>query len=344
MKELYYIEFEKLVKALLEGLKYTVARDTHRQGAKYDYIIQSKELRIAVEVKFSWSGSLATSLLLRASKNLAHKVKQDARVNIAILIASSIVPVKTKNEIENKTGVLIWDRSNILDISSVNLSLRTKFEKLFNSINQLSDKPSFPVEKTATEVDKLKQERVLKGRQQAKKGEKICKALKKIETGKAGWKKFETKIQEALVYIFENDLSQWSRQERTDDGLNRFDLICRISSSNDYWTSLSRYFHTRYILFEMKNYKDKIKQGQIYTTEKYLFKTALRGVGYIIARNDADENALKAAKGALREHGKLLQILNLDEVCKMLKLKDENEDPNNVLAEKLDKFLIELSR
>jgi len=60
-------------------------------------------------------------------------------------------------------------------------------------------------------------------------------------------------------------------------GLHRFDAVARIRSNNDLWTALVRYFRTRYVVFEFKNYREKIAQGQIHTTEKYLYPVALRG-------------------------------------------------------------------
>ena len=103
-------------------------------------------------------------------------------------------------------------------------------------------------------------------------------------------------------------------------------------------------FRSRYIIFEFKNYARKIKQGQIYTTEKYLFLTALRSTAIIISRNGADRNAEAASRGALREHGKLMINLSISDLCKMLELKDNGDDPNTVLLDRLDDMLMRLER
>lgn len=85
-------------------------------------------------------------------------------------------------------------------------------------------------------------------------------------------------------------------------------------------------------------------QKEIYTTEKYLYTAALRSVAIILAHNGASDNAITAAKGALREHGKLILILSTDDLCKMLHGKDNDEIPSDYLADILDYWLIILSR
>ena len=85
-------------------------------------------------------------------------------------------------------------------------------------------------------------------------------------------------------------------------------------------------------------------QTQIYTTEKYLFQTALRNVGFIISREGASINAIKAAKGILRETGKLIVNLTNGDLIKMLEMKDSGSEPSDYLFNVVDKFLLELEK
>src|SRR5439155_1803167 len=100
----------------------------------------------------------------------------------------------------------------------------------------------------------------------------------------------------------------------------------------------------RYILFEFKNYKEGIKQGQILTTEKYLLGKALRSVAIILSRKGAEESATAMAQGAMRENGKLMLVLNDDGVCKILHMKQRGEDPTDFLFDIADNFLLTLPR
>jgi len=174
-------------------------------------------------------------------------------------------------------------------------------------------------------------------------GTEFCMDLKLIECGKE-WREYEAKCDEILRFLFADDLSIWYLKPTTDDGLSRYDLIYRITSNHDFWKSLVSSFNTRFIFFEFKNYCDGISQKEIYTTEKCLYTTALRSVAKILARNGAKDNAITAAKCALREHGKLILILTSDDLCNMLKVKDNDEIPSDYFAYLLDVCLITLSR
>lgn len=103
-------------------------------------------------------------------------------------------------------------------------------------------------------------------------------------------------------------------------------------------------FNSRYLIVEFKNYNDKIKQGQIFTTEKYLHRNALRSTAIIVSREGPDDNAELACRGALRESGRLIINLNINQLCDMLHAKDDNDDPNSVILDIVDEMLMTIER
>ncbi|MGY3404184.1 hypothetical protein ACVWZV_000297 [Bradyrhizobium sp. GM5.1] len=56
-----------------------------------------------------------------------------------------------------------------------------------------------------------------------------------------------------------------------------FDLVARVNSEHDFWRAIVNHFQSRYVVFEFKNYRKRIKQGQILTTEKYLYRADSNG-------------------------------------------------------------------
>lgn len=89
----------------------------------------------------------------------------------------------------------------------------------------------------------------------------------------------------------------------------------------------------------------KITQKEIYTTEKYLYAKALRSVAIIVSRKGADENALAAAKGWLRESGKLILCLSDEDLKELLRIKEKDEQPTAEFFEAmLDDLLIHLEK
>lgn len=165
--------------------------------------------------------------------------------------------------------------------------------------------------------------------------------------GSDGAPYFEDLCSDVLEKIFSDSLTLWERQPRSNSDLYRFDLLCRIKDDENnegFWHIVERFFNSKYIVFEYKNYKDEITQKEIYSTERYLYNKALRNVAIIIARNGFDEHSEWAAKGCLRENGKLIILLNIADINRMIQIKNEHEDPANVLLEKLDTLLIKLEK
>jgi hypothetical protein len=172
----------------------------------------------------------------------------------------------------------------------------------------------------------------------------LCQELRALGKGKKYWKAYENLCERILRYLFPNDLSGWHAQKRTDDGLNRYDLICRLSPTTDFWNFVDNQLASRYVLFEFKNYLEPIKQGQILTTEKYLLPLALRRLGIVLSRKGADQSAQLTVAGAMRESGKMMLILDDENVCELLHAKDRGDDPSEHLFQLSDDFRMALNR
>lgn len=188
---------------------------------------------------------------------------------------------------------------------------------------------------------------IAKARAEQEKTESLRKDIQKWQGGKqtsaAAYEKLCTRT---LMRLFADDLTLWKEQARSNDDLFRFDLICKIKRDNhkDFWEMAERYFNSKYIIFEFKNYAGKVTQKEVYTTVRYLYTKAMRGVAFIISPNGMDENAGKAIRGVLRDEGKLVLSVTNDELVHMLQMKEDGEDPADYLSDKLDELLIDLEK
>ena len=174
----------------------------------------------------------------------------------------------------------------------------------------------------------------------------LIKEMDFCKEGKAFARTYEELCTKLLENIFSEDLALWREQQKSNKDLYRFDLLCRIKEGNQktFWSILERYFNSKYVIFEYKNYTNPVTQKEIYTTEKYLYSKALRSVGILISANGYDENAKWAAKGCLRENGKLIMLLDTKDLIEMNQMKNIQEDPSNYLLDKLDEILLELEK
>ncbi|MBN8569195.1 MAG: restriction endonuclease [Ignavibacteria bacterium] len=354
MEDKFREEFDLITKMIFQKAGYTIKKEQPSRNGKIDFIF-AKDVVVYCETKAYKSKNIGFGTIRYVIKMLLDDIKSSEQSR-ALFITTSYVQEKLKREVEQDYGIVIWDRStlfNILKNSDFDSKLDEKFEQLLLQAQQGIDIES-------VFVDVVKNDKTLKDYFDIlvnskpnktntidvhKRGDQLYIELEKIEVGKTGWRKFELKCVEIFKYLFEEeDLDLWKEQNITDDNLHRHDLICRIKSKDTFWQTLITSFQSRYILFEFKNYEDQIGQGQIYTTERYLYSKALRSVGFIVARNGINDSAVTAAKGALKEYGKLILILNMKDVKQMLDMKDDGDSPNYYLTDELDKWLIGLSR
>lgn len=342
--------FANFIKNLLSLLSFDVIDEPKLSQAnrifRPDFLITRASTKALCDVKFYKSRLVNSELILQSALVWGH-VAKEAELE-CLLIVSSVVPRAIKEQLKEK-GIILWDRSNIANfLLAVNRDDLLVDLGQFITESQQGIDTSYPYEDIDedTSQDPLSyfSSNLPQTAQPLNKGELLITELNEIPLGKPGWSSFERKCIEMLKYLFDADLSVWDAQVRTDDSLSRYDLISRIVAMDDFWRTLVQSFNSRYILFEFKNYIDPLPASQIYTTERYLYPKALRAVSMIIARKGASLNAVSAAKGALRENGKLILILNQEDLEEMLRRKDRGDSPSDYLSDKLDEHLISLSR
>lgn len=320
-----------------------------------DIVLKYEGLTVVVETKVYRTKQRPPIKNALAQINFVSRKRQAHK---AVLIITSIVEPGIRQDLYEEYGVVVWDRSVLFYLTNESYALREELEQILSELKQSGEEDIHEgvYEITDFDINQLWGQSIGytngKGETTAYhanaspsiRGRDLCSEMQSIPVGKPGASAFENKCEEVLKYLFKEDLSSWTPQNTTDDTLHRFDLIARIISQNDFWRTLARDFKTRYVIFEFKNYTDKITQAQVYTTEKYLYTTALRSFAIIIARNGFDKNSGTAMKGALKENGKLIICLDEVDICKMLKMKDVGDDPNTYLSNILDDILMQLSR
>lgn len=347
----FAIEFSDIVRETLKSLSFKITdlSEIEPPNELYpDLLLQKDHLSFYCEIKFYRSYTVNASYIRKAAQILASYRKQDT-VKHRLLVVSCVLPTLLKEEVYNSYNVVVWDRSNLANFL-VSVGREDQTERLgiliMDSQQGLNTKLPYEDIDEDTERDPLNYFTKLPIKKISLDENKnsLIAELQNIKAGKKGWALFENKCIEILKYLFEKDLSVWKVQKLTDDGLSRFDMICRINSQDDFWKTIIHSFNSRYIIFEFKNYLDPLPQDMIYNTERYLFPKALRGTAIIIARNGAHPSSISAAKGALREHGKLILVLDESNLKDMIRKKEKGDSPNDYLSDKLDEYLITIAR
>jgi len=318
-------EFEALVYQIYQTLGYKRIAPLARSDRGYDFKQNSPEGKFVIfEVKLYRTRIISRQLVVRAAQTLeGHRLM--AKADEAVLVIGSRLNIPIVN-VGNTTVV---DMTQLLEMVAKYPMLATHLDSIARQsspmpVNNDADILAariFGDAYTSAPQDETEAP-------EPPKGKALADALRAV---KAGAREFEIKASDALQYLFADDFLNWSLQKTSDTGIHRNDLIARIASEHDFWASIVRYFKTWYVIFEFKNYTRFITQGEVYSTEKYLFVPAMRSVAFIISRKGADKNARAVMRGALRETGKLMLSLSLDDLCKMLEMKDAGDDPNTLL-------------
>lgn len=283
------------------------------------------------EIKYYSSHSSLNTKINTACEQLA-KQKLDGTT---ILVVTNIVPEVLKEQSISQYNVEVWDVKNLLWLFADHDDLKNELIALLNFSVEGID-PIAPSTIILTEeIKEPEKEQSLKER------------LLQITPGPEHFSEYESVCIDILKYVLGQYLTLWRVQEKSNDGLYRFDLCCKIKNdvTHDFFDTIRNYFNTKYIVFEFKNYSKKITQKEIYTTEKYLYEKALRKVAIIISRNGADDHALQAARGCLRENGKLILCLSDNSLMQMIDIKESDEPiPAIFLEEMLDNTLLHLEK
>lgn len=344
--------FERLFGRYLESKCGNVQRlKAYHENAGWSCDIQGEKWLFEVKM-YSDAARIATLNRLQAYMRLynLHADKREAedipekRTDFKtrkIYVIANIVSDEIREQYI-KAGIgIVWDIRNILWLFEEYPELKSELISILNySVEAIEpEKPEpflFPERRIFEELPK--REAV---------AEDYAEQLKRLGTGTDFFVQYENLCVSILKYTLGEYLTLWKQQSGTEEGLHRFDLCCKIKNgvTQDFFDTICRYFATKYIVFEFKNHKGMISQHEIYTTEKYLYEKALRKVAIIISREGPNENALKAARGSLRESGKLIICLSDKDLINMIEIKKEDQKSTGEYLERiLDDMLICLEK
>lgn len=332
-------KFEKFITKLFEEHNFIIndpqksdyKTENIKPYAPFDFTAESHEVVYVVEVKYYRLNYINTNGLYASVEKLVHyRDIMGASVEPVVIISSQASP-KLRERFKNY-DVKLLDISNLLYIVETIPDLKQELLTLLDySVNEIvSQKPEIDftyVLRESRNIGEQLKEKILN-----------CKSISSSE--------YENLCEDTLKFLFDDELALWRRQKTSNRGLYRFDLVCKIKDGDvsGLWNTIYQCFNTKYIIFEFKNYTEEITQKEVYTTEKYLYLKALRGVAFIISTKGPDENAKIAMRGALRENGKLIISIDNKELIEMIDIKLDGGVPADYLYDKFDNMLIDLDK
>ena len=300
--------------------KYINCLQYKRQGKIYNFTFKIYNNNVEVKNK----------LLPIFKKYSEQKIGKASEINI--LIIANTVAEKDKKLIKEKYNIIIWDIANILWALNDLPQLKSEFIALlsFNVSDIIPIKPDQFLEEQSAKIERIDlQER-----------------LRQIKPGKEEAVKYEEVCIDIVKFLFSDYIEFYTGQKKSNANMYRFDYCGKIKHGevSEFFETVQRFFDTKYIIFEFKNYEEEITPKEIYSSEKYLYEKALRKVAIIISRKGSSENARKAARGSLRELGKLIVSLSDVDVNNLIDIKNNDGDPSDYLEMMLDDMLMDLEK
>lgn len=352
MKELWaermeaQASFVKFVQELLEKEGYKFLRgndpdDYHEDDRlPYDFAVKGPdEVYTLVDVKAYGSSQIDPALIANALFRLSAEAEAiNNRVKI-ILVVNINLP-RPSSTLEGEINGIFYEVFDLTKLFEFLGDDEEETDRLFEMLDLLRD--DHPLNLGPELSPQIFDMLVRAARKKKHDLTPLKKAI--INCPEANGPAFEKACQDAIEVVFDNEFNRWVRQNRVEDGFHKLDLLGLLNPKHDFWVGLRNDFRTRYIVFEFKNYAEKISQNEIYTTEKYLFSGALRTVAVMIARNGEDRGATRARHGALREHGKLIILLTQDDLIKIIEEFELGEDHHAPLVDSLHDMLRSIGR
>lgn len=344
---------EVFSKHLLESYGYSQIDYTKREHDSWDLVLQKNNQKLWVECKAYKSqdvspyvaNELLKTLIMR---KLKHNLSQE---DVILLIVSCNIPSFQKEEIFKRYRIVVWDIENLVFYSKNNPALIKRLSQItYFPIDHIEGQPCAESETAKLLLTSIADKHLEDAETEDNKTELLLQRLTNCPAGKGTSREYEKICEEILRHLFEaNYFNTLTSQHKTDDEHFRMDLIgaLKITQNNDesmhpLWQMLVQHYNSHFVVFEFKNYTEKIDQNLIYITEKYLFAAALRNVAFIISREGFSDSAKFAAEGCLKEHGKLILDITNEDLIKMLKSPDDN--PADYLLTKLEEFLMRISK
>ena len=309
-----------------------IKRNALVSDVQFDFAYFRAEANVYFELKFYSVNNAIENKVVKTCKRLSEQRQMDT--DIMIFVIANPVERLLKEKCKERYNIIIWDIENLLWLFRDAPEIINEFVALLN----------YSVTDT---LPKMPEENIFEEAETRSFGLELKNKLGKIVPGEENYRKYEDVCIEILQYVFGDYLTLWKKQQRSNQDLYRFDLYCKIKYgvNEEFFDTIKTFFGTKYVIFEFKNYVAPITQKEVYTTEKYLYEKALRKVAIVLSRKGPEENALVAARGCLRENGKLILFLSDNDLYELIDAKDRKEQTiASLLEDKLDNMLVVLEK
>jgi DNA-binding NarL/FixJ family response regulator len=160
--------------------------------------------------------------------------------------------------------------------------------------------------------------------------------LRSLETGKQ-YAAHEEAVRIILTTVLHPHLTNPRSQVRTISGSRRRDILFSNYSLHPFWQRVSQRHDAMQIVFEIKNVK-RLDVRYVDQVAGYL-TPGLGRLGFLVSRTPAGESIAQRAVDVFQAERKVILFLCDDDLEEMVDLKEEGDDPTELIKQRYDAFI-----
>lgn len=170
----------------------------------------------------------------------------------------------------------------------------------------------------------------------------LAQTLSEIAPGRADWPKYQQFCFDLVEHLFVPPLEPPRYESATAAGRDRRDLVLENSAQEGFWAQVRNDYSAQYVVVDAKNYAGKLPKRPVIDVAHYLKPYGCGMFALILSRKGAGPASAHAQREKWIGGGKLIVILNDDDVVEMLGLQERGLRPEETIRKVIADFRLSL--
>jgi hypothetical protein len=160
--------------------------------------------------------------------------------------------------------------------------------------------------------------------------------------GRPDWSTYQHLIGNLVETLFVPPLEKTIIECSDEYKVNRRDFVLPNYCTDGFWQFLRDQYSADYIVIDAKNYTGEIKKKEILQIANYLKKHGTGLLGLIFTRVGTSSSARVTIREQWAIYGKLIVVLNDDDVLSMLSASSSGGNPDTIIRQRIEEFRLKM--
>jgi hypothetical protein len=166
----------------------------------------------------------------------------------------------------------------------------------------------------------------------------LVERLEAVAPGRKQWSVYQTICGNILSFVLCPPLARPISERLNRSGVNRRDFIFPNYAAVGFWEYMRTNYQAHYVVVDAKNYVGRVKKTDVLQLANYLTAHGTGLFGLIVTRGGGDRGAEVTRREQWVIHGKLIVVLNDDDLKQMLTVHASGQDAADVVRQKIEDF------